>query len=282
MRSGIQSVVTSVIGVSVVVSAGGCAVTGGAGRPARSVADREKLIKPGDLGGAADSHRWIFDYWNQQVIRQDVPVGTVFMGDSITEFWNLPVYWASTDGIMQNRGIGGDVASVMAKRFQADVVQLLPRNVVILAGANDVTFMLMEKRAEADIVQDVTASIESMMDQARAAGLNTLVCSLLPTNAGHITHAAGKPILAAVNERIRAACAAKGCIYVDYASLLSDPAGDLRKDLAYDSVHPNYAGYEVMARTLNETAVRHGLRLWRGRTERRRRNALMGARGRGF
>lgn len=261
MRSGIQSVAASVIGLSVLISTAGCATTGAGGRPGRTPADKERLIRPGELGGAADSHRWIFDYWNQQVVRQDAAVSTVFMGDSITEFWNLPVYLASSGGIMQNRGIGGDLASVMAKRFQADVVQLLPRNVVILAGTNDVTCMLMEKRAEADIVQDVTASIESMMDQARAAGLNTLVCSLLPTNAGYITHAAGKPILAAVNERIRAACAAKGCIYVDYASLLSDAAGDLRKDLAYDGVHPNYAGYEVMARRLEETAARHGLRL---------------------
>ncbi len=248
MRSRTRSVRASVMGLSVLVSAAGCVMTGAGGLRGRTPADRERLIKPGELGGAADSHRWIFDYWNQQVVRQDAVVGTVFIGDSITEFWNLPVYFTSTDGIMH-------------KRFQADVVQLLPRNVVILAGTNDVTCMLMEDRGEADIVRDVTASIESMMDQARAAGLNTLVCSLLPTNAGHVTHAAGKPILVAVNERVRTACAAKGCIYVDYASRMSDAAGDLRKDLAYDGVHPNYAGYEVMARTLKESAARHNLRL---------------------
>ncbi len=261
MRSRTRSVPALVMGLSLLISAAGCVMTGAGGLRGRTPADRERLVKPGELGGAADSRRWIFDYWNQQVVRQDAVVGTVFIGDSITDFWNLPVYFTSTDGIMQNRGIGGDVASVMARRFQADVVQLLPRNVVILAGTNDVTFMLMEGRGAADIERDVTASIESMMDQARAAGLNTLVCSLLPTNAGYVTHAAGKPILAAVNERIRAACAAKGCIYVDYASQMSDAAGDLRKDLAYDAVHPSYAGYEVMARTLKETAARHGLRL---------------------
>jgi len=241
--------------------AAGWAAATAPSRVGRSASDRESLIKPGDLGGAADGRRWLFDFWNRQVIREDVPVSTVFMGDSITEFWNLPVYFITTDGIIQNRGIGGDVASVMAKRFQADVVQLRPRNVIILAGTNDVTIMLTDKKGEADIVRDVTASIESMMDQARAAKLNVLVCSILPTNSNYNLHAAGKPIRATINERIRTACAAKDCIYVDYASQLSDADGDLRKDLAYDGVHPNYAGYEVMTRMLKEAAAKHGLRL---------------------
>lgn len=226
----------------------------------RTQAEREQIVTPGQLGGAADNRRWIFDFWNKQVIREDVSVGTVFIGDSITEFWNIPVYLSSSDGIIQNRGIGGDVASAMAKRFQADVVQLRPRNVIILAGTNDVTIMVTEKRTEADIVRDVTASIESMMDQARAAGLNALVCSMLPTNSNYHLHAASKQIRATINDNIKAACAAKGCIYVDYASQMSDEAGDLRKDLAYDGIHPNYAGYEVMIRMLKEAAARHQLR----------------------
>lgn len=261
MRRSVKGMVISVLCVSFLLTAVGCSAAAGPKHAGRSGSEKEKLIKPGQLGGAADAHRWLFDFWNKQVICEDVPVGTVFMGDSITEFWNLSVYFVSNDGIIQNRGIGGDVASVMANRFQADVVQLLPRNVIILAGTNDVTCMLMEKKSEADIIRAVTASIESMMDQARAAGLNTLICSILPTNASYITHAAGKQILMTVNEKIKAACAVKDCIYVDYASEMSDAAGDLRKDLAYDGVHPNHAGYEVMAHMVKEAAAKHRLRL---------------------
>ncbi|MBN1490340.1 MAG: hypothetical protein JXA69_10510, partial [Phycisphaerae bacterium] len=89
----------------------------------------------------------------------------------------------------------------------------------------------------------------------------TLVCSILPTHAGYLTHAAGKPILATINEKVKTACAARGCIYVDYAAQMGDAAGDLRQDLAYDGVHPNFAGYEVMARMVKEAAASHGLRL---------------------
>lgn len=261
VRSNSKRCVVSVVCLFPLFAAVGCTTSEMAGHAGRSPVEREELIRPGDLGGAADNRRWLFDFWNKQVVREDALVGTVFMGDSITEFWNLPVYFTTSDGIMQNRGIGGDVAWVMTKRFQADVVQLLPRNVVILAGSNDVTIMLTQKKDEADIVREVSASIVAMMDQARAAGINTLVCSILPTRSGHITHAAGKPIIAAINEHIKTASAAKGCIYVDYAAQLSDEAGDLRKELAYDSVHPNYAGYEVMTRMLRDAAARHGLRL---------------------
>ena len=261
MRRNLAQIGVSVLCLSFSLMASGCAATSGPKHAGRSPADREKLVKPGDLGGVADSRRWLFDFWNKQVIREDVPVGTVFMGDSITEFWNLPVYFVSSDGIMQNRGIGGDVASVMAKRFQGDVVQLLPRNVIILGGTNDITIMLTDKKAAADIVREVTASIESMMDQARAAGINTLVCSIIPTHGGYHLHAVAKPIHVAINEKIKAACVAKSCIYVDYASQLGDASGELRKELAYDGVHPNYAGYDVMTRMLREAAARHGLRL---------------------
>ncbi|MBN1490632.1 MAG: hypothetical protein JXA69_12005, partial [Phycisphaerae bacterium] len=95
MRRRVEWTVIAVLCASFTLTAGGCAATAGPKRAGRSASEKESLVKPGELGGAADGHRWIFDFWNKQVIRQDVPVGTVFLGDSITEFWNLPVYFAS-------------------------------------------------------------------------------------------------------------------------------------------------------------------------------------------
>lgn len=261
MRNRIQKLAVSVVGLSLLLSSAGCATLAGAKHAGRTPAEREKLIKPGKLGGAADVRRGFFDFWNEQIIREDVAVGTVFMGDSITELWDLPAYFVESDGLIQNRGISGDLASAMAKRFPADVVQLLPRNVIILAGTNDVSSMLRENKAEDAIIRDVAGFNESMMDQARAAKLNVLVCSILPTNTDYKMHAEGKKIRAAINEKIKAACAAKGCIYVDYASQMSDATGDLQKDLARDGLHPHYAGYEIMAKMIKEAAAAHGLRL---------------------
>jgi lysophospholipase L1-like esterase len=230
----------------------------------RTAADKEKLVKPGTFGanGAADKRRVFFDFWNEQVIREDLPIGTVFMGDSITELWNLPVYFTPALGeITQNRGISGDLASVMARRFEADVIQLRPRNVVILAGTNDVSDMVRADKSDEEIVSGVTASIESMMDAAKAADIKVLVCSILPTNEDYRMHTQRTELRARINERLQAACKAKGCIYVDYASQMSDANGALRKNLARDGLHPHYAGYEIMARVLKTTAKVNGVAL---------------------
>jgi lysophospholipase L1-like esterase len=261
MINGVGRFGVRMLWLSALVSSAGCAMPEPPKLAGHAAAEEMPLIQPGKLGGAADVRRMFFDFWNEQVVRENVAVSTVFMGDSITELWDLPVYFASNDGIIQNRGISGDLASAMARRFQADVVQLRPRTVVILAGTNDVSSLLRENRGENQIIREVGASIESMMDQARAAKLNVLVCSILPTNSDYRMHAEGKKLRSDINEKIREACKEKGCIYVDYASQMSDANGDLRKDLARDGLHPHYKGYEIMARMLKEAAAAHRIRL---------------------
>jgi len=39
----------------------------------------------------------------------------------------------------------------------------------------------------------------------------------------------------------------QGCIYLDYFSAMVDRSGLLRKELANDGLHPNQAGYKLMA-----------------------------------
>ncbi|HOW19393.1 MAG TPA: GDSL-type esterase/lipase family protein [Phycisphaerae bacterium] len=232
-------------------------------RAGRTTEARQQLIKPGLFGdnAPADRLRGRFDFWNEEIIREDVAVGTVFMGDSITELWQLDAYFAPNDGVILNRGIGGDIATHMARRFAADVIQLRPRNVVILAGTNDVSRMLSANQSDEEIIRAVTAAIGSMMDDARAAGIHTFVCSILPTNSDTKNHEGKARILPKINAQLKAACQTKGCIYVDYASHVADATGALRKDLSRDGLHPHYAGYEIMARCLQDAARAKGLRL---------------------
>jgi lysophospholipase L1-like esterase len=228
----------------------------------RTSAEREKVILPQDPDGKPGAARRnaFFDHWNEQIIREDVAVSTVFLGDSITEWWDLAVYFRPGDGLIENRGISGDQASRMLGRLQADVIQLRPRNVVILAGTNDVSKMVVAEQGDDAIIQEVSASVESLMKQTRAAGINTLVCSILPTNSAYMRHGMRSWLRARINERIKAACAAQGCVYVDYASAMSDANGDLRKDFSPDGVHPNAAGYRVMTSVLERAFRTQGWR----------------------
>ena len=61
----------------------------------------------------------------------------VFMGNSITDGWDDAHPEFFTDNNFACRGIGGQVSSQMLCRFRADVINLRPKAVVILAGTND-------------------------------------------------------------------------------------------------------------------------------------------------
>jgi lysophospholipase L1-like esterase len=58
------------------------------------------------------------------------------MGDSITEFW-CEVHRNSWINSI-NRGISGQTSPQMLLRFRADVIDLKPTIVVLLAGGNDI------------------------------------------------------------------------------------------------------------------------------------------------
>jgi lysophospholipase L1-like esterase len=48
-------------------------------------------------------------------------------------------------------------------------------------------------------------------------------------------------------------------VYLDYYSAMVDGSGMLKQDLTYDCLHPNDAGYAVMA-PLAERAIQEALR----------------------
>jgi lysophospholipase L1-like esterase len=60
--------------------------------------------------------------------------------------------------------------------------------------------------------------------------------------------------IAALNRWLKDYAAANGCVYVDYAAAMADDKGLLKRDLAEDGLHPNKAGYAIMA-PLAEQAI---------------------------
>jgi hypothetical protein len=140
-------------------------------RHGRTAAERQKVVLPENLSGKPGGQRRnaFFDKWNEQIVSEDIAVSTVFLGDSITEWWDLAVYFPPGRGLIENRGVNGDQASLMLGRLPADVIQLRPRNVVILAGTNDVSKMVVAGKGDEEIVREVTASVEALMNATHSA-----------------------------------------------------------------------------------------------------------------
>ena len=93
----------------------------------------------------------------------------VFFGDSITDNWSKPDYGGFFPGKPYvNRGIGGQTTAQMLLRFRADVVELQPKAVVILAGTNDIAGNAGP--VTLDQVQDNLASMAELARSPRHPG----------------------------------------------------------------------------------------------------------------
>ncbi len=177
----------------------------------------------------------------------------VFFGDSITDIWPLPEYFPGKPYV--NRGIGGQTTSQMLVRFRQDVIALQPKVVVILAGTNDIAGNTGPIRNE-----DIEANFVSLAELAKANGIAVVFSSVLPvhnyTPRSQDFFAQRPPErILELNRWLKAYSAAHGCVYLDYFSAMVDNHGLLRKELADDGLHPNPAGYALMA-PMAEASIR--------------------------
>lgn len=166
------------------------------------------------------------------------------MGDSITEDWAKSASSIFTRQGFVNRGISGQTTPQMLKRFRADVIDLKPKAVVILAGTNDIA------GNSGPATQDMIAgNIASMAELARAHGIRVLLASVPP--AASFPWAPGvRPAerIVALNRWIRRYAARNQFAYLDYHGAMVDSRMGMRKEYSDDGVHPNAAGYLVMNR----------------------------------
>ena len=180
----------------------------------------------------------------------------VFFGDSITDMWSLEDYFPGKPYL--NRGIGGQTTPQMLVRFRQDVNDLHPRAVVILAGTNDIAGNTGPMRLE-----DIEANYASLAELARANHIAVVFSSVLPVHnytpksQDFFAQRPPEKVLA-LNRWLGDYCAANGLVYLDYFTALVDDKGLLKRDLAEDGLHPNVAGYKIMA-PLAEAAIAKAL-----------------------
>jgi lysophospholipase L1-like esterase len=178
----------------------------------------------------------------------------VFIGDSITDYWKLADYFPGKAYI--NRGIDGQSTSQMLVRFRQDVIELHPNVLIVLAGTNDVAGVTGRTRTE-----DIEANYASMAELARLHHIRVVFASLLPVN--NYTDNAKESFALRPPERILALnawlkdyCAKNGLVYLDYFSAMVDDKGMLKRELSDEGLHPNAAGYKVMAPLAEKSIAR--------------------------
>jgi lysophospholipase L1-like esterase len=169
----------------------------------------------------------------------------VFYGDSITDFWRLNEYFPGKDFV--NRGISGQITGQMLGRFRADVVALKPAAVLLLAGTNDI--------ARGVDPATIANNLTMICDLADTAKIKVILSSILPVSDHHKavnpawerTRQRPPAVILELNKWMQTFCEKRGYTYLNYFPALAGADGQLAPNLADDGLHPNPAGYRVMA-----------------------------------
>ena len=165
------------------------------------------------------------------------------MGNSITENWAYfhPEFFKEHNYC--GRGIGGQTSAQMLLRFTADVINLHPKAVVIMAGTNDVAHN--DYWVEPDKVVD---NVVAMCNLARANDIIPVISSIPPCAFfvwnPEIKDAA--QTIVDINKQLRTYAEANGIVYVDYHTALADDYNAFPKKLSDDGCHPNPDTYFIM------------------------------------
>jgi lysophospholipase L1-like esterase len=186
---------------------------------------------------------------NAKLLAAGTKVHAVFMGDSITEGWARTDAAFFSDGIV-GRGISAQTTPQMLVRFFQDVVALGPRVVHIMGGTNDIAGNTGPMTAD-----DTRNNVMAMCDIAKAHKIRVVLASVPPASKyWWKPEAQPKAQALAMNDWLRAYAKRIGARYADYATALSDAAGNVKLDFAKDEVHPTAEGYAVMRR-IAEAAI---------------------------
>ncbi|MGI5410799.1 SGNH/GDSL hydrolase family protein [Streptomyces chartreusis] len=196
------------------------------------------------------------------------------LGDSITDGFGSTVgadrRWSDalakrTGRPVLNAGIGGNLLLNDSAWYGDGGVRRLRRDVlglpgvdtlVVLLGLNDIGFSETDEQPTykpAPVVEaaELIAGHRELLRQGRAAGLRVIGGTLLPFGGSDHWGEHAAKVSHELNEWIR--CAGEYDAVVDLNRALADPEDPDRLRPAYDfgdHLHPNDAGYEVMAEVL--------------------------------
>ncbi|SDE20899.1 Lysophospholipase L1 [Mucilaginibacter pineti] len=176
----------------------------------------------------------------------------VFLGSSIFEFWKtrMPEYFNNKAYI--DRGISGQISPQLLIRFRQDVIDLKPKAVIILAGSNDLAGTTGHVS-----IESIMNNVKSMAELAKTNHIKIILCQYLPISE-YSWRKELKPAdkIIALNKAIKNYGNENGFTVLDYFSPLVDSRNGQRAELTIDGVHPNAAGYKIMAKVTDEAIAK--------------------------
>lgn len=216
---------------------------------------------------AADVRRKEFDIKNHSILRaQKVPT-FLFIGDSITQYWELDTYFDTAHNLIINRGIAGDTTTYLNQRFAVDALQLKPHYCILGIGINDSInlegdyWKLIPPRPYEEVLHLAQENIESIILQAQKSSTKLILTTLLPIAIPISQHEAERrQYICDMNLWLLTKAEQYKLPIINYYKALTYPGANKPLDnITIDGLHPNANGYEIMALLVKSTLAKQNI-----------------------
>ncbi len=146
---------------------------------------------------------------------------------------------------IRNRGVLGELTSEMLTRFDRDALSVRPDFVIILGGSNDIGWGISPR--------EIFGNLSKMYEATSKNGIEIIACSV-PSILGCDSLI---PPRLELNEMIRTYCTENGKSFADLFRTTADPRTNrLREEFSDDGLHLSTAGYEKIAETIFDQALK--------------------------
>ena len=204
----------------------------------REMAERERMIRE-----YYDAKLALYRAENDRYA--DYEVDVAFLGDSLTDGYELEVYYPQY--VTANRGIGGETTFGLEERLAVSVYDLKPKVAVMLIGGNNLDTMF-------ENYESILSGLRDHLPKTKI-----ILCSLTAMGGDW----ARKNQIAAYNNVIIEKLAEQyGFTFVDlYTPMMDAATGEVYADYVLDGAHFTPEGYRVVTSLLTpylEAAVAAG------------------------
>ena len=169
-------------------------------------------------------------YEEENALYDDYEVDVVFLGDSLTDGYNLNKYYP--DYLVSNRGISGDTTFGLEGRLKVSAYDLKPKVIVMLIGVNNIKSMF-------DNYENILIGLKENLPDTKVA-----LVSLTPMS-GWLAH--NNDLACINNAKIEILASKYGYEYINLFNHMFDMnTNKLYEEYTNDGLHFVEKGYEVI------------------------------------